>query len=143
VLAEPLDVLLVLHLVLVIEDEEGLGVGIGRVPELEGRATLVWEFLLRPYEHQLCEVGPPADASAMSLFGAAEVLGQSEASTISTFTFCFPLIRWGIIKREVNHGRHRPLGRKCPPASRRLCLHVGRWHGHLPLCLGHWLLRPA
>jgi hypothetical protein len=50
VLAEPLGVLPVLHLVLVIEDEEGLGVGIGRVPELEGRATLAWEFLLRPHE---------------------------------------------------------------------------------------------
>jgi DNA-binding cell septation regulator SpoVG len=36
VLVEPLDVLLVLHFILVIEGEEGLGVGIGRIPELEG-----------------------------------------------------------------------------------------------------------
>jgi hypothetical protein len=50
VFVEPLDVLLVLHLILVIEDEEGLGVRISRVPELEGRATLAWEFLLRPHK---------------------------------------------------------------------------------------------
>jgi hypothetical protein len=49
-LAEPLGVLLVLHLVLVIKDEEGLGVGIGRVPVLERRAILAWEFLLHPHE---------------------------------------------------------------------------------------------
>jgi hypothetical protein len=36
VLAEPLDVLLVLHFVLIIEGKEGLSVGIGRIPELEG-----------------------------------------------------------------------------------------------------------
>jgi hypothetical protein len=95
VLAESLDVLPVLHLILVVEDEEGLGVGIGRVPELDGRETLAWEFLLRPHERQLCEVGHPVDASTMSLFGAAEVLGRSEASTISTSSFCFPLSNGG------------------------------------------------
>jgi hypothetical protein len=50
VLVEPLGVLLVLHLVLVVEDEEGLGVGIGRIPELEGRTTLARELLLRLHE---------------------------------------------------------------------------------------------
>jgi hypothetical protein len=49
-LTEPLDVLPELHLILVVQDEEGLGVGVGRVPELEGKATLAWEFLLHPYE---------------------------------------------------------------------------------------------
>jgi hypothetical protein len=59
VLVEPLDVLPILHLVLIVEDEEGLGVGIGHVLELEGRATLAREFLLSPHECQLREVGPP------------------------------------------------------------------------------------
>jgi hypothetical protein len=39
VLAEPLDVLLVLHFVFIIEGEEGLGIGVSRIPELEGRPT--------------------------------------------------------------------------------------------------------
>jgi hypothetical protein len=33
---ESLEVLLVLHLVLIVEGEEGLSAGVGRVPELEG-----------------------------------------------------------------------------------------------------------
>jgi hypothetical protein len=37
VLSESLEVLLVFHLVLVVEDEEGPSAGVGRVPELEGR----------------------------------------------------------------------------------------------------------
>jgi hypothetical protein len=50
VLVEPLGVLLVLYLVLIVKDEEGLGVGISRVPKLEGRVTLVWELLLYPHK---------------------------------------------------------------------------------------------
>jgi hypothetical protein len=33
---EPLRILPELYLILAVEDKEGLGVGIGRVPELEG-----------------------------------------------------------------------------------------------------------
>jgi hypothetical protein len=36
VLAEPLNVLLVLHFVFIVEGEEGLGVGVSRIPELKG-----------------------------------------------------------------------------------------------------------
>jgi hypothetical protein len=35
-LAEPLDVLLVLYFIFIIKGEEGLGVGVSRIPELEG-----------------------------------------------------------------------------------------------------------
>jgi hypothetical protein len=59
VLAEPLDVLLILHLVLVVEDKKGFGVRICRISELEGRTTLARELLLRPHERQLQEVRPP------------------------------------------------------------------------------------
>jgi hypothetical protein len=58
VFAEPLDVLLVLHLILVVEDEEGLSIRISHVPKLEGQATLAWEFLLCPHKCQLRKVGP-------------------------------------------------------------------------------------
>jgi hypothetical protein len=51
VLTESLDVLPVLHFILVIKGKEGLGVGVSRVPELEGRPTLVRELLLRPCKH--------------------------------------------------------------------------------------------
>jgi hypothetical protein len=59
VLAEPLDVLLVLHFVLIIEGEEGLGGRISRIPELEGQSTPARELLLRSHERQLREVGSP------------------------------------------------------------------------------------
>jgi hypothetical protein len=39
VLTEPFDVLLVLHFVFIVEGEEGLGIGVSRIPELEGRPT--------------------------------------------------------------------------------------------------------
>jgi hypothetical protein len=45
-LVESLDVLIVLHFILVVEGEEGPGVGIGRIPELKGRPTPMWELLL-------------------------------------------------------------------------------------------------
>jgi hypothetical protein len=45
-LVESLDVLPVLHFILIIEDEEGLSVGISRIPELKDRPTLTWELLL-------------------------------------------------------------------------------------------------
>jgi hypothetical protein len=50
VLAEPLDVLPMLHFVLIIEGEEGLDVGVSRIPELEGRPTLARELYLRSHE---------------------------------------------------------------------------------------------
>jgi hypothetical protein len=50
VLAEPLDVLLVLHFVFVVEGEEGLNVGVSRILELEGRSTPTWELFLRSHE---------------------------------------------------------------------------------------------
>jgi hypothetical protein len=50
VLTEPLDVLLVLYFIFVIEGKEGLGVGVSRIPELEGRPTLARELLLRSHE---------------------------------------------------------------------------------------------
>jgi hypothetical protein len=59
VLTESLNVLPVLHFILVIKGEEGLGVGVSRVPELEGRPTLARELLLRPCKHQPREIGPP------------------------------------------------------------------------------------
>jgi hypothetical protein len=46
VLVEPLDVLLVLHLIFIIESEEGLDIGVGHIPELEGRPTPAQELLL-------------------------------------------------------------------------------------------------
>jgi hypothetical protein len=49
-LAESLDVLLVLHFILIVEGEEGLGVGVGRIPELKGRPTPTRELLLRPHK---------------------------------------------------------------------------------------------
>jgi hypothetical protein len=48
---ESLDELPVLHFILVIKGEEGLGIRVRRIPELEGRPTLVWELLLRPCKH--------------------------------------------------------------------------------------------
>jgi hypothetical protein len=74
---ESLEVLLVLHLVLVVEDEEGLSAGVGRVPELEGRPALARKLLL--------------DALARSSPNAVEVPDRSGASTVSTSAFCFPL----------------------------------------------------
>jgi hypothetical protein len=56
---EPLDVLLVLHFVLIIEGGEGLSVRISCIPELEGRPTLARELFLRSHECPLHEVGPP------------------------------------------------------------------------------------
>jgi hypothetical protein len=50
VLAEPLDVLLVLHFVFIVEGKEGLGVGISHIPELKGRPTLAWELLVHSHE---------------------------------------------------------------------------------------------
>jgi hypothetical protein len=46
VLAEPLDVLPVLHFIFIVKGKEGLGVGVSRIPELEGRPTLARELLL-------------------------------------------------------------------------------------------------
>jgi hypothetical protein len=57
-LAESLDVLPVLHFILIVKGEEGLGVGVGRIPELKGRPTPTWELLLRPHKHQLREIRP-------------------------------------------------------------------------------------
>jgi hypothetical protein len=59
VLVEPFDVLPVLHFIFIIEGEEGLGVKVSRIPELEGRPTLARELFLRSHQRQLCEVGPP------------------------------------------------------------------------------------
>jgi hypothetical protein len=143
VLTEPLGVLLVLHLILVIEDEEGLSVGIRRVPELEGRATLAWELLLRPHERELYEVRPPGGhlchVTIWRHRGPRLIRGVDHLDV----RLLLPLIRWGIVRREVDHGRRRPLGRKWPPASRCLHLSVGRWRGHLPLCLNCRPLRLA
>jgi hypothetical protein len=50
VLSESLEVLLVVHLVPVVERKEGLGVGVGRVPEFKGRPALARKLLLRPHE---------------------------------------------------------------------------------------------
>jgi hypothetical protein len=50
VLAEPLDVLPVLHFIFIIEGEEGLGVEVSRIPELKGRLTLARELLLRSHK---------------------------------------------------------------------------------------------
>jgi hypothetical protein len=50
VLAEPLDVLPVLHFIFIIEGEEGIGVEVSRIPELEGRLTLARELLLRSHK---------------------------------------------------------------------------------------------
>jgi hypothetical protein len=44
--AESLDVLLVLHFILVVEGEEGPGIGVGRIPEHKGRLTPTRELLL-------------------------------------------------------------------------------------------------
>jgi hypothetical protein len=57
---ESLNELPVLHFVLVVEGEEGLDAGVRWVPELEGRPTLAWELLLRPYKRQPYEIGPPS-----------------------------------------------------------------------------------
>jgi hypothetical protein len=60
VLTEPLDILLVLHFIFIIEGKEGLGVRVSRIPELEGRLTLAWELLLRSHKRQLRKIGLPA-----------------------------------------------------------------------------------
>jgi hypothetical protein len=57
---EPLNILLVLHFIFIIEGKEGLGVGVSRIPELEGRLTLAWELLLHSHKHQLHKIGLPA-----------------------------------------------------------------------------------
>jgi hypothetical protein len=51
VLTESLNELLVLHFILIIKGEEGLGVGVRRIPELKGRPILAWELLLRTCKH--------------------------------------------------------------------------------------------
>jgi hypothetical protein len=56
---ESLNVFPVLHIVFVIEGEEGLGIRLSRIPELEGRPTLARELSLHSHERQLYEVGPP------------------------------------------------------------------------------------
>jgi hypothetical protein len=38
----------VLHFILVVKGKEGLGAGVRRISELEGRPTLAQELLLRP-----------------------------------------------------------------------------------------------
>jgi hypothetical protein len=83
------------NLILVVEDEEGLGVGIGRVPELDGERPQRGSSSSACMSASSAKLGHPTDASTMSLFGAAEVLGRSEASTISTSAFCFPLSNGG------------------------------------------------
>jgi hypothetical protein len=45
-----LDELLVLHFVLVVEGEEGLGARVRCIPEFEGRPTPSRELLLHPYK---------------------------------------------------------------------------------------------
>jgi hypothetical protein len=57
---ESLDELLVLHFVLVVEGEEGLGARVRCVPKLEGRPTSAWELLLRSNKRQPCVIGPPS-----------------------------------------------------------------------------------
>jgi hypothetical protein len=59
VLTESLDELLVLHLVLVVEGEEGPSARVRRIPELQGRPTLAQKLLLHPYKRQPYVVGPP------------------------------------------------------------------------------------
>jgi hypothetical protein len=49
-LAEPLDVLPVLYFIFIVKGEEGLGVGVSRIPELEGRPTLAWPLLLHSHK---------------------------------------------------------------------------------------------
>jgi hypothetical protein len=58
VLVESLDVFLVLHIVFIIEGEEGLSVRVSRIPELEGRPTPARELSLHSHECQLYKVGP-------------------------------------------------------------------------------------
>jgi hypothetical protein len=60
VLTESLEVLLVLHLVLIVEGEEGLCARVGRIPELEGRPAPAWKLLLRPYKRQPDVVRKPS-----------------------------------------------------------------------------------
>jgi hypothetical protein len=92
---ESLDELPVLHFILVIEGEEGLGTRVRCIPEFEGRPTLARELLLRPYKRQPCVIGPPGRCLGQAIPNIAEALGRSGASTISTSAFCFPLSEGG------------------------------------------------
>jgi hypothetical protein len=57
---EPLDILPVLHFIFIVEGEEGLGIGVSRIPELEGQPNLAWELLHRSHKRPLRKVRPPA-----------------------------------------------------------------------------------
>jgi hypothetical protein len=114
VLTESLDILSVLHFILVIKGEEGLGVGVRRIPELEGRSTPAWELLLRPCKHQPREIGPPCRCLGHVIprrYGSPKPIRGIDHLDVRLL---LPLVGRRVIDGEINHSRSRPLGRGWP-----------------------------
>jgi hypothetical protein len=106
---EPLDVLPVLHFILVIKGEEGLGVGVRDIPELEGRSTLAWELLLHPCKHQPCKIGPPGRRLGHIIprcYGSTRPIQGIDHLDV----LLLPLVGRRVIDGEIDYNRSRPLG---------------------------------
>jgi hypothetical protein len=103
VLTESLDELLVLHFVLVVEGEEGLGAGVRRVPELEGRPTPARELLLCPYKRQPCVVGPPGRRLGQVIPQRHRSIRPIRGTDHLDVRPLLPLVRRRVIESKVNY----------------------------------------
>jgi hypothetical protein len=107
----------VLHFIFIVEGEKGLGVRVSCIPELEGQATPARQLFLRSHERQLREVGPPARRLRCVTVWARRGLGSIRGVDHLSVRLLLPLVRWGVIEREVDHCRCRPLGQESPPLA--------------------------
>jgi hypothetical protein len=96
----------VLHFIVVIEGEEGLGARVRRVPELEGRLTLAWELLLHPYKCQPYVIGPPGRR-------LGQVIPRHRGSTGPIWGIdhlgvhlLLPLVRRGVIDDKIDYSQN-------------------------------------
>jgi hypothetical protein len=140
-LAESLDVFPVLHFILIIEGEEGLAVGVSRVPELKGQPTPARELLLHPHKRQLCKIGPLGGRLRHVILWRYGSPGPIWGINHLDVRLSLPLVRRRVVDGEIDHSWSRLLGWDWPPISWCLRLHIGRWHGHLPFRLAHQLPR--
>jgi hypothetical protein len=103
VLTESLNELLVLHFVLVVEGEEGLGARVRHVPELEGRPTLAWELLLRSYKRQPYIVGPLGRHLSQVIPQHRRITGPIRGIDHLDVRLLLPLVRRRVIDSKVDY----------------------------------------
>jgi hypothetical protein len=102
-LAETLDVLPVLHFILIIEGEEGLGVGVGRIPKLKGRPTPTRELLLRPHKRQLRKIRPLGGRLRHVVLWRYGSLGLIRGIDHLDVRLLLPLVRRRVVDGEIDH----------------------------------------